>query len=250
MDILDIYRRNYSNKRTICDVYGTYFKCQQKKLVKGKTLTIFLFLRFVSRLQGWNMLLALCLLMEVLSSDNSIVCFRQKAFLKSDMLAGFTTRVALIWYLACVISRKFDFYSNFFEFGALHFHWLLARLDASVRISKKRLSLLRVVRCLRISPWNWLPAPCSRSHSSQAGPPGPAGQSVTQPQRGVERQTAGHLQSPLKKDRSKNISSAIQRCAEQLKSSSCIKNKYCTCHWDSEWCYAALQAQICLYLIG
>lgn len=73
---------------------------------------------------------------------------------------------------------------------------------------------------------------------------------MTQPQRGVERQTTGHLQSPLKTDRSNNISSAIQRCAEQLKSSSCIKNKYCTCHWDSEWCYAALQAQICLYLIG
>lgn len=98
-----------------------------------------------------------------------------------------------------------------------------------------------------VSPWNWPPAPCSKSHSSPAGSPGPAGQSVTQPQRGVERQTAGHLQSPLKTDRSKNISYAIQRCAEQLKSSSCIKNKYCTCHWDSEQCYAALQAQICLF---
>ena len=40
---------------------------------------------------------------EVLSSDNSIVCFRRKALLKPDMLAGFTTSVALICYLACVI---------------------------------------------------------------------------------------------------------------------------------------------------
>ena len=42
---------------------------------------------------------SLSLFTEVLSSDNSIVCFRRKAFLKSDMLAGFITRVALIWYL-------------------------------------------------------------------------------------------------------------------------------------------------------
>ena len=67
-----------------------------------------------------------------LASDNSIVCFRRKAFLKSDMLAGFTTSVALICPLACVISWKFDFYSNLFEFGTLHFHWLLARWDASI----------------------------------------------------------------------------------------------------------------------
>lgn len=40
----------------------------------------------------------------VLCSDKSIVCFRQKAFLKSDMLAGFTRCVALTWYLTCVIS--------------------------------------------------------------------------------------------------------------------------------------------------
>ena len=46
----------------------------------------------------------LSLFTEVLPSDNSIVCFRRKAFLKSDMLAGFTTRVALIWCLTCVIS--------------------------------------------------------------------------------------------------------------------------------------------------
>jgi hypothetical protein len=32
----------------------------------------------------------------VLSSDNSMVFFRRKAFLKSDMLAGLTTSVALI----------------------------------------------------------------------------------------------------------------------------------------------------------
>jgi hypothetical protein len=47
---------------------------------------------------------SLSLFTEVLPSENSIVCFRRKAFLKSDMLAGFTTRVALIWYPICVIS--------------------------------------------------------------------------------------------------------------------------------------------------
>jgi hypothetical protein len=31
-------------------------------------------------------------------SDNSFLCFRQKAFLKSDLLAGFTMNVALIEY--------------------------------------------------------------------------------------------------------------------------------------------------------
>jgi hypothetical protein len=45
----------------------------------------------------------LSLFTVVLSSDNSFLCFRRKAFLKSDMLAGFTTSVALIWYLTCVI---------------------------------------------------------------------------------------------------------------------------------------------------
>ena len=40
----------------------------------------------------------------VLSSDNHMVCFRHKAFLKSDTLAGLTTSVALIWGIACVIS--------------------------------------------------------------------------------------------------------------------------------------------------
>ena len=74
----------------------------------------------------------LSLFTGVLSSDNSIVCFRSKAFLKSDTLAGFTTSVALIWYIECVISSKFNFYSNLFEFGALHFHWMLARWDATV----------------------------------------------------------------------------------------------------------------------
>ena len=46
----------------------------------------------------------LCLFDGVLSSDNSMVCFRRKAFLKSDMLAGLTTSVALFWCIACVIS--------------------------------------------------------------------------------------------------------------------------------------------------
>ena len=60
----------------------------------------------------------LCLFAGVLSSDNSIICFRRKAFLKSDTLAGFTTSVALIWYIEFVISSKLHFYSNLFEFGA------------------------------------------------------------------------------------------------------------------------------------
>ena len=38
-------------------------ECQQKKLVKGKAWIISLFLRFVSRLKGWNMLLSHCLLL-------------------------------------------------------------------------------------------------------------------------------------------------------------------------------------------
>jgi hypothetical protein len=64
----------------------------------------------------------MCLFAWVLSSDHSIVCFRRKVFLKSDNLAGFTTGVALIWKIECVISWKLNFYSNLFEFGALHFH--------------------------------------------------------------------------------------------------------------------------------
>ena len=79
------------------------------------------------------------LLKEVLSSEKSIVCFRRNAFLKSDTLAGFTTSLALICYLTCVIYWKFDFYSKLFEFGALHLPWLLARWDASVPHIPERL---------------------------------------------------------------------------------------------------------------
>jgi hypothetical protein len=42
----------------------------------------------------------LCLFAGVPYSDNSMVCFRRKAFLNSDMLAGFTISVALIW---CIV---------------------------------------------------------------------------------------------------------------------------------------------------
>ena len=66
---------------------------------------------------GWLKNACLSLFTGVLSSDNSIVCFRRKVFLKSDTVAGFTTSVALIWYIECVISWKFHFYSNLFEFG-------------------------------------------------------------------------------------------------------------------------------------
>ena len=117
------------NKRTICDVYGTYWSAHRRSS-KVQAWIILLFLSFVLRLQGWNVFSLLFTM--VLSSDNSIVCFRRKAFLKSDTLAGFTTRVALIWYLTCGISWKLDFYRNLFEFGALHFLWLLAKWDATV----------------------------------------------------------------------------------------------------------------------
>jgi hypothetical protein len=45
----------------------------------------------------------------VLSSDNSIVCFRRKAFLKYDILAGFTTSVALVWYIELCDFMKVKF---------------------------------------------------------------------------------------------------------------------------------------------
>ena len=81
----------------------------------------------------------LSLFTGVLSSDNNIVCFRRKAFLKSDMLAGFTTSVALIWYIECVISWKLNLYSNLFKCGALHFHWMFARWDATIPHIPERL---------------------------------------------------------------------------------------------------------------
>jgi hypothetical protein len=76
-------------------------ECQQKMLVKGKALITFLYQSCVAPAGLKYDFLSLFIM--VLSSDNSIVCFRQKA-LKSDMLAEFTTSVALICDLACVIS--------------------------------------------------------------------------------------------------------------------------------------------------
>ena len=63
-------------------------ECQQKKLFKGKARIISLFLSFVLCLAGWNMIV-MCLF-GVLASDNRMVCFCRKAFLKSDTVAGLT----------------------------------------------------------------------------------------------------------------------------------------------------------------
>jgi hypothetical protein len=90
------------NLRCLWDI----LECQQKKLVKGMN---YIFISTFCVAPAGLKYASLSLFTMVPSSDNSIVCFRRKAFLKSDMLAGFTTSVALIWYLACVISCKFDF---------------------------------------------------------------------------------------------------------------------------------------------
>ena len=45
-------------------------------------------------------MIAMCLFDRVLSSDNRMVCFRCKAFLKSDTVAGLTRNKALIWCIA------------------------------------------------------------------------------------------------------------------------------------------------------
>ena len=104
-------------------------ECQQKKLVKGKAWIPFLFLRFVSHLQGcWNMFSLFVYYPQIIA----LFAFAEKPFWNlTCWLAGFTTHVALICYLTCVISWRLDFYSNLFEFGALHFHWLLARYRPS-----------------------------------------------------------------------------------------------------------------------
>ena len=60
---------------------------------------------------GWNYD-CLCLFDGVLSSDNSMVCFRRKAFLKSDTLAGLTTSVALIWLYCMFDFIKLNIYSH------------------------------------------------------------------------------------------------------------------------------------------
>ena len=62
---------------------------QQKKTFKGKAWIISLFLSFVSRLAGWNMIV-MRLFDGVLSSDNRMVYFRREAFLKSDTVARLT----------------------------------------------------------------------------------------------------------------------------------------------------------------
>ena len=84
-------------------------ECQQKKLVKGMN---YIFISEFCVAPGGLNYDCLCLFDGVLSSDNCMVCFRCKAFLKSDTLAGLTTSVTLIWCIACVISWKFNISSN------------------------------------------------------------------------------------------------------------------------------------------
>ena len=53
-------------------------------------------------------------------------CFRWKAYLKSDTVVGLTTRLPLKRYKIHVCLRNFNYEICCFEFGALHFHWLLS----------------------------------------------------------------------------------------------------------------------------
>ena len=84
---------------TICDVYGTRKEaCQRKGM-------IYIFISAFCVAAAGLKYATLPLFTVVLSSDNSILCFCRKAFLKSDMLAGFTTSVDLIEYLTCDLMK-------------------------------------------------------------------------------------------------------------------------------------------------
>jgi hypothetical protein len=54
----------------------------------------------------------LCLFDGILSSDNRMVCFRHKAFSKSDTMAGLTRSQSLILHIACVFSRMVNIYNS------------------------------------------------------------------------------------------------------------------------------------------
>ena len=64
----------------------------------------------------------MCLFDGVLSSDNSMVCFRGKNVLKSDTVAGLTRSSSLnrCITLVCFMNYYYEYFC--FEFGALLFH--------------------------------------------------------------------------------------------------------------------------------
>ena len=90
----------YIDGRTICDVYGTYWSGNKRSLSKVMHV-----LYFISAFCVVPAMLASLFTAGADGAGYQIIalCFRQKAFLKSDMLAGFTTSVALIEYLTCVM---------------------------------------------------------------------------------------------------------------------------------------------------
>ena len=57
-------------------------ECQQKKIIKGKA--------FIITQPAWLKYVFHAFVCGALSSDNGMVCFRRKAFLKSDTAAGLT----------------------------------------------------------------------------------------------------------------------------------------------------------------
>ena len=89
-------------QNTICDVYGTYWSANKRSLSKLRhgLYFYFCFLCRACRVE----ICFISLFKEVLPSDNSIVCFCRKAFLKSDMLAGFITSVAFQMKAARVVN--------------------------------------------------------------------------------------------------------------------------------------------------
>ena len=119
--------------------------CQTKQTFTGRLVTatiwrsskvsdliLSLFLTFVT--PTWLKCLY-AIVSGVLSSDNCMVCFRHKAFLKSDTAAGLTRSSYLS---RCITHLLWVFL--YFEFGALQFHRMLSRWVASGTPAPERLT--------------------------------------------------------------------------------------------------------------
>jgi hypothetical protein len=121
-DIIDQNEHLLSNMET--------WECHQMKIIKGKWFILMPFLTFVTPLLVWKMAVWVSV---AWSWPNIIaVCFRHKAFLKSDSAVALRRNLSII---PCLTLVSFiNVYDEYFCYwcGSLHFHRMFAWDNAPI----------------------------------------------------------------------------------------------------------------------
>ena len=92
--VLDIKRDFIEQNKHLLSKWESC-ECNHMNIMKGKWLILSLFLTCVTPLLGWLLFVMICLLGAVLRKLVCMVCFRRKAFLKSDTVVGLTRSSSL-----------------------------------------------------------------------------------------------------------------------------------------------------------